>query len=331
MNFLLCFCHLGSNRFRQHGIDRNLIGAQEGNEMNRITLELAIRLIAIAEYKACQMGLPVSTAVVDECGNWIAFHRMDNATLAGIDIAENKAWTSATMRMRTVDLALLALRGGDAFGVNITNQGKVVILGGGIPLDDGGQIIGAIGVSGGTGAQDMQVAETAVQAFNRFIGQRVTVAPDAQQPVFYCGGNGLDKMTLDLAKQLIVASIQRSVQMELRCDIAIADEGGNLVAFYRMDDARAGDIEVSRNKAWSSVALQRPTAVIAQEALPGGDAFGINTTNHGRVVILGGGIPFISQNKVIGGVGVSGGTSAEDVEVADAAVQAFLYLINQAI
>lgn len=298
--------------------------------MDRITLELSIYLITTAEHRANQLGLPVNTAIVDECGALIAFHRMDNAVLAGIDISKNKAWTSVTMQMQTADLARLALPGGDAYGVNSTNQGKVVILGGGIPLNGGSQIIGGIGVSGGTSAQDMQVAEVAVQAFSQFIGQRATAVPSAQhQSVFYRRGSGLDKMTLALAKQLMAASVQRAVQMKLRYDIAIVDEGGNLVAFYRMDHARAGDIEVSQNKAWSSVALQRPTAVIAQMALPGGDAYGINTTNHGRVVILGGGIPFLSRNKVIGGVGVSGGTSAQDVEVADAAVQAFNYLVNR--
>lgn len=299
--------------------------------MERITLELSIYLITTAEYRASQLGLPVSTAIVDECGALIAFHRMDNATLAGIDIAENKAWTSATMQMQTADLARLALPGGDAYGVNSTNQGKVVILGGGIPLNDGSQIIGGIGVSGGTSIQDMQVAEAAVQALNQFIRQRLTVVPVAQQqPVFYPRLSEPDKMTLPLARQLIAASVQRAVQMGLRCDIALVDEGGNLVAFYRMDHARTGDIEVSQNKAWSSVAFRRPTAVLARTALPGGDAYGINTTNHGRAVILGGGIPFFSRNKVIGGVGVSGGTGSQDVEVADAAVQAFNYLANGA-
>lgn len=95
-------------------------------------------------------------------------------------------------------------------------------------------------------------------------------------------------MTLSLAKQLLAASMYKAGQMGLRCDIAIVDEGGNLVALYRMDHARAGDIEVSQNKAWSSVALKMPTADIAQMALPGGDAYGINTTNQGRIVILGG-------------------------------------------
>ncbi|RAP76844.1 heme-binding protein [Paenibacillus montanisoli] len=137
-------------------------------------------------------------------------------------------------------------------------------------------------------------------------------------------------MSLTLAKHLLAASVHKAVLMGLRCDIAIADEGGNMVAFYRMDQARAGDIEVSQNKAWSSVALKMPTSVIAQMAQPGGDAYGINTTNNGRVVILGGGIPLRSRNKVIGGVGVSGGTSAQDAEVADAAVQAFHYLASHA-
>lgn len=95
--------------------------------------------------------------------------------------------------------------------------------------------------------------------------------------------------------------------MGLPVNTVIVDECGALIEFHRMDNAVLAGIDIAKNKAWTSVALQRPTAVIAQMALPGGDAYGINTTNYGRVVILGGGIPFLSRNKVIGGVGVSGG------------------------
>ena len=68
--------------------------------------------------------------------------------------------------------------------------------------------------------------------------------------------------------------------------------------------------------------MQMPTANLAQAASRG-PLFGINTTNHGRLVVLGGGIPLVANDKVVGGIGVSGGTSAQDVEVANAAVQAF--------
>lgn len=136
-------------------------------------------------------------------------------------------------------------------------------------------------------------------------------------------------MTLNLAKQLLAAAVHRAVQIGIHGDIAIVDAEGNLDAFYRMDHARSGDIDISINKAWTSAALKRPTADMVKVAQPGGDAFGINTTNNGRLVILGGGIPLMNHNRIIGAVGVSGGTSAQDIEVAEAAVRAFSYLTSQ--
>ncbi|WP_053376469.1 GlcG/HbpS family heme-binding protein [Paenibacillus sp. FJAT-27812] len=136
------------------------------------------------------------------------------------------------------------------------------------------------------------------------------------------------KLTLEAAKQLLAVAEQKARQMGLSSDIAIVDEGANLIAFHRMDNARIAGIDISQNKAWTSVAMQMPTANLAQSALPGGPSFGINTTNHGRLVILGGGIPLVSKDKIIGGIGVSGGTSAQDIEVANAAVQAFNSLLG---
>ncbi|QMV39882.1 GlcG/HbpS family heme-binding protein [Cohnella cholangitidis] len=133
----------------------------------------------------------------------------------------------------------------------------------------------------------------------------------------------MNKLTLETAKRLLAVAEQKARSMGLNCDIAIVDEGANLVAFYRMDNARIGGIDISQNKAWTSVAMQMPTANLAQSAQPGGATFGINTTNHGRLVILGGGIPLMREGKLVGGIGVSGGTSAQDIEVATAAVQAF--------
>jgi uncharacterized protein GlcG (DUF336 family) len=69
--------------------------------------------------------------------------------------------------------------------------------------------------------------------------------------------------------------------------------------------------------------MQQPTANLTQAAQPGGPSFGINTTNNGRIVILGGGIPLVSNGTIVGGIGVSGGTSTQDTEIANAVVRAF--------
>jgi uncharacterized protein GlcG (DUF336 family) len=131
------------------------------------------------------------------------------------------------------------------------------------------------------------------------------------------------KLTLEAAKRLLAVAEQKARQMGLSSDIAIVDEGANLIAFHRMDNAKIAGIDISQNKAWTSVALQMPTANLAQSAQPGSPSFGINTTNQGRVVILGGGIPLVYEGRIVGGIGVSGGTSAQDIEVANAAVHAF--------
>lgn len=137
------------------------------------------------------------------------------------------------------------------------------------------------------------------------------------------------KLSLDAAKRLVEAAEQKSRQMGLASNIAIVDDGGNLILFHRMDHARIAGIEIAKNKAWTSVSMQMPTANLAQSALPGGPTFGINTTNFGRIVILGGGIPLMSGNQLVGGVGVSGGTSTQDIEIANAAVQALKALTGK--
>nr|WP_202128793.1 heme-binding protein [Paenibacillus dendrobii] len=137
---------------------------------------------------------------------------------------------------------------------------------------------------------------------------------------------------MDIAKFLLEAAEKKAKEMGLAENIAIVDDGANLVAFHRMDHAKIGGIDISQNKAWTSVALQMPTSNLSEAAQPGHPSFGINTTNHGRVVILGGGIPLKVGDTIIGGIGVSGGTSQQDIEVANAAIQALERLIqhNQA-
>ncbi|TJY42776.1 heme-binding protein [Cohnella pontilimi] len=131
------------------------------------------------------------------------------------------------------------------------------------------------------------------------------------------------KITLEIAKVLLHAAEQRAKQLGLSQDIAIVDEGGNLIAFHRMDEALIAGIDIAINKAWTAVAMKRPTSNLAQSSLPNDPTYGINTTNQGRIVILGGGIPLTKDGKMVGGIGVSGASSAQDIEVANAAVQRF--------
>jgi uncharacterized protein GlcG (DUF336 family) len=141
--------------------------------MTQLTLEVAKVLINSAEHKARALGISEVIAIVDEGGNLIAVHRMDDARIAGIEIAQNKAWTAVAMKMATSNLATAALPNGPSYGINTTNHGRIIILGGGIPLLKGGRIIGGIGVSGASSAQDVEVANAAVQVFETAAHARI--------------------------------------------------------------------------------------------------------------------------------------------------------------
>jgi uncharacterized protein GlcG (DUF336 family) len=129
-----------------------------------IKLADARRIIAAAEKKAEEIKQPMNIAVVDEGGNLIAFERMENAWLGSIDIAQKKAWTSRAFDITTKDLGANSQSGDQFFGIHASNDGKVMIFAGGIPLKQDGKVVGAIGVSGGSGVQDHSVAEAGAAA-----------------------------------------------------------------------------------------------------------------------------------------------------------------------
>ena len=129
-----------------------------------VTLADARRIIAAAEKKAEEIGQPMNIAVADAGGNLVAHVRMDNAWMGSIDISINKAFTARAFDIATKDLAGNSQSGDQFFGIHVSNHGRVMIFAGGIPLKKGGKVIGAIGVSGGSGEQDHAVAEAGAAA-----------------------------------------------------------------------------------------------------------------------------------------------------------------------
>ncbi|MGB5595279.1 MAG: heme-binding protein [Crocosphaera sp.] len=130
-----------------------------------VTLEDARRVINAAEKKAVEIGQPMNIAVVDAGGNLVAHVRMDGAWIGSIDISMKKAYTSRAFDIATKDLAEYSQSGGQFFGIHASNNGKIMIFAGGIPLYREGQVVGAIGVSGGSGEQDHAVAEAGASGF----------------------------------------------------------------------------------------------------------------------------------------------------------------------
>jgi len=132
---------------------------------NRVTLDAAQTVIAAARTQAQEIGVPMNIAVVDDGNNLVAFARMDGAWLGSIDIAQGKAYTARAFDMGTDDLAPLCQPGQPLFGIHTSNQGRLIIFPGGLPLKVDGVVVGAIGVSGGSVDQDQQVAEAGAAAF----------------------------------------------------------------------------------------------------------------------------------------------------------------------
>jgi len=130
-----------------------------------VTLKEARKVIEAAEARAEKIGKPMNIAVVDSGGNLVAHVRMDGAWVGSVDISINKAWTSRAFDISTKELSTMSQPGQDFYGIHASNKGRVMIFAGGIPLKRDGMVVGAIGVSGGMGAQDQEVAEAGAAAF----------------------------------------------------------------------------------------------------------------------------------------------------------------------
>ena len=123
-----------------------------------VTLAEARTIIAAATKKAEEIGQPMVIAVVCSAGYLLAFERMPKAWLGSVDIAQKKAFTSRAFDIETGTLAKFSQSGDQFFGIHASNDGKIMIFAGGVPLLRDGEVIGAIGVSGGPGEQDHAVA-----------------------------------------------------------------------------------------------------------------------------------------------------------------------------
>ena len=130
-------------------------------------------------------------------------------------------------------------------------------------------------------------------------------------------------LTLADARRIIAAGEKKAQEIGQPMNIAVVDAGGNLVAHVRMDNAWIGSVDISINKAWTARAFDITTQDLGKNSQSGDQFFGIHASNHGRVMIFAGGIPLKKGEKVVGGVGVSGGLGKQDQAVAEAAATAF--------
>ena len=130
-----------------------------------LTLAASRAIIGAVQAEGRAMAVALSCAIVDSGDQLVAFERMDAADLAGITLAQDKAYTALANRMPTRDLAAVTQPGTEFFGYHTVNRGRTIIFAGGMPLERGGILVGAVGVSGGDSAQDQGAVEAGVRAF----------------------------------------------------------------------------------------------------------------------------------------------------------------------
>lgn len=137
-------------------------------DVSDMTLDMALALAEAVREKASEIGVKAVVAVSNRGGNPVLVQCMDDSYIASYDIALNKAYTSVALKMPTWKLSELAQPGASLYGIQFTNQGKIVIFGGGEPLcNRKGELIGAIGVSGGSESEDTALAAYGKEIFEK--------------------------------------------------------------------------------------------------------------------------------------------------------------------
>lgn len=127
-----------------------------------------------------------------------------------------------------------------------------------------------------------------------------------------------DEMSLELAMAISSYVRQEASKMGVKAVVAISNSGGNPVSVQCMDDSYLASYDVAFNKAYTVVALKMATKTLKPLAQPGESLYGIQFTNNGKIVIFGGGVPLYNkEGKIIGGLGVSGGSEDQDTRLAD--------------
>jgi uncharacterized protein GlcG (DUF336 family) len=134
--------------------------------LKRLDLADALVLIAGAKAKAVEIGVPMCIAVTDESCNLLAFERMDGAKIPSVTIAIDKSYTASGTRKPTHELGKASQPGKPAYGISSAVDGRMVVIAGGVPVLVDGLVVGAIGVSSGSPAQDLEVAEAGIRAFS---------------------------------------------------------------------------------------------------------------------------------------------------------------------
>ena len=137
------------------------------------------------------------------------------------------------------------------------------------------------------------------------------------------------QMTLNLAKALSYAVEEKAKEMGVNAVVAVSNSGARPVLVSAMDDSYIASYDVALNKAYTVVSLKMPTKELKKLSQPGESLYGIQFTNSGQIIIFGGGVPLFQSGKIIGGLGVSGGTEEQDTYLADYGKMVFDKIVEE--
>ncbi|CCF22273.1 Conserved protein if unknown function GlcG; DUF336 (plasmid) [Pseudorhizobium banfieldiae] len=138
----------------------------------------------------------------------------------------------------------------------------------------------------------------------------------------------IKRLDINDARALIAGARVRADEIGVPMCIAITDEGGNLIAFERMDGGKVTSSTIAIDKSFTASAAKKATHEYGASSQPGAPAYGISAAIGGRLMVVGGGLPVIVDGEVVGGIGVSSGTPGQDQDVAQAGIDAFLKQVS---
>lgn len=131
----------------------------------------------------------------------------------------------------------------------------------------------------------------------------------------------LKEFNLQVANLMATNAIARAKQLNVPIVFAAVDQGGNLITLQRMEDSLLGSLDLAQGKAYTALAFKSPTAELNSRVQPGGDIYGLSTGNQSKIVTFGGGLPIFIDQRVVGGIGISGGSVEEDIDIVTYAYQ----------
>jgi uncharacterized protein GlcG (DUF336 family) len=178
--------------------------------MQKLNPPFCALLAEKAESEAAKLGVPMVIALADALGEPVFFSRMPDSLPAAVHLAVTKAYTAAALRMTTAQLGTLAQPGGDLYGIENSMDRKIVLFGGGRPFSIQGKVIGAIGISGGSVAQDICVADAVGVFFDQVAALHDLLAP------FAVSGRGWTSTSAGWLKNMLAAQLPQLKEEEIK-------------------------------------------------------------------------------------------------------------------